>query len=88
MYFTEQSKKDVISFFSTDKNLKSKDFINLVLKDPIFKNEIRTKSPKRKETDSIDITKTPRRRRSYSYPTPPDASDMKKIIETRRGNLL
>lgn len=53
MYFTEQSKKDVISFFSTDKNLKSKDFINLVLKDPLFKNEIRTKSPKRKETDSL-----------------------------------
>ena len=26
IYFTEQSKKDVISFFSTDKDLKSKDF--------------------------------------------------------------
>ena len=53
IYFTEQSKKDVISFFSTDKDLKSKDFINLVLKDSLFKNEIRMNSPKRKETDSL-----------------------------------
>lgn len=53
IYFTEQSKKDVISFFSTDKDLKSKDFINLVLKDSFFKKEIRMNSPKRKETDSL-----------------------------------
>ncbi|VXB93507.1 conserved hypothetical protein [Flavobacterium sp. 9AF] len=53
IYFTEQSKKDVISFFSTDKNLKSKDFINLVLKDSLFKNEIRTKKPTIKKTDSL-----------------------------------
>ncbi|WP_130736613.1 sensor histidine kinase KdpD [Flavobacterium sp. J27] len=53
IYFTEQSKKDVISFFSTDKDLKSKDFINLVLKDSLFKNEIRMNSPKRRETDSL-----------------------------------
>lgn len=53
IYFTEQSKNDVISFFSTDKNLKSKDFINLVLKDSLFKNEIRTNTPKIKKTDSL-----------------------------------
>ena len=32
IYFTEQSKKDVISFFSTDKDLKSKDFIITIKK--------------------------------------------------------
>ncbi|NHN27633.1 HAMP domain-containing histidine kinase [Flavobacterium jejuense] len=53
IYFNEESKKQLISFVSSDKNLKSKDFINLVFKDSIFKSAIKTNSPKTKETDTL-----------------------------------
>ena len=53
IYFNEESKKQLISFVSSDKNLKTKDFINLVLKDSIFKSSIKTNSPKNKPTDTL-----------------------------------
>lgn len=53
IYFNEESKKQLITFVSSDKSLKSEDFVNLVLKDSIFKSSIKINAPKTKETDTL-----------------------------------
>ena len=79
-FLVSQDVKHFVKSSSILKNILGSDHCPIFL-DFDLKTEMQSSS------HAIDIHTTSMRRRSYSYPTPPDVKEMIQITKTKRGNL-